>query len=72
MARLPVGSSDVSSIEAPISLRAYLICEFACFGGILFGYDSGYISGVEGMAYVKQHFGHAVRLAICVRVGRSP
>jgi sugar porter (SP) family MFS transporter len=64
MARLPVGSSDVSNIEAPISLRAYLICGFACFGGLLFGYDSGYISGVEGMAYVKQHFGHAVPLSM--------
>lgn len=28
--------------------------------GILFGYDSGYISGVLGMDYVKKHFGHAV------------
>ncbi|KUL85004.1 hypothetical protein ZTR_07762 [Talaromyces verruculosus] len=64
MARLPVGSSDVSGIEAPISLRAYLICGFACFGGILFGYDSGYISGVEGMAYVKEHFGHPVPLSV--------
>lgn len=54
----------MSSIEAPISLRAYLICGFACFGGLLFGYDSGYISGVEGMAYVKQHFGHAVPLSV--------
>ncbi|KAJ5675991.1 Major facilitator-type transporter ecdD [Penicillium macrosclerotiorum] len=60
MAQLPIGSSDVSRIEAPISFRAYLICGFACFGGMLFGYDSGYISGVEGMAYVKEHFGHAV------------
>lgn len=54
----------MDSIEAPISLGTYLICGFACFGGILFGYDSGYISGVEGMAYVKQHFGHAVPLSV--------
>lgn len=28
--------------------------------GILFGYDSGYISGVLGMDYIKQVFGHPV------------
>lgn len=35
--------------EAPITLRAYLMCAFAAFGGIFFGYDSGYINGVMGM-----------------------
>lgn len=25
------------------------MCAFAAFGGIFFGYDSGYISGVMGM-----------------------
>ncbi len=35
--------------EAPVSMRSYLICAFASFGGILFGYDSGYINGVLGM-----------------------
>lgn len=30
------------------------------YAGILFGYDSGYISGVLGMPYVKKHFGNAV------------
>ncbi|KAJ6007288.1 Major facilitator-type transporter ecdD [Penicillium herquei] len=64
MSQLPMGSSDVSRIESPISLRAYLICGFACFGGILFGFDSGYISGVEGMSYVKEHFGHAVPTSV--------
>jgi MFS transporter, SP family, sugar:H+ symporter len=44
-----VGTPDVNEIEAPISIRAYFICAFASFGGILFGYDSGYISGVLGM-----------------------
>jgi len=44
-----VGTADVNDIEAPVSIRAYLICAFASFGGILFGYDSGYISGVLGM-----------------------
>jgi MFS transporter, SP family, sugar:H+ symporter len=44
-----VGTADINDIEAPVSIRAYLICAFASFGGILFGYDSGYISGVLGM-----------------------
>lgn len=28
-------------VEAPVTLRGYLLCVFAAFGGILFGYDSG-------------------------------
>ncbi len=44
-----VRAADAAHIEAPFSLRSYLICAFACFGGILFGYDSGYINGVLGM-----------------------
>jgi MFS transporter, SP family, sugar:H+ symporter len=46
-----VGTADINDIEAPVSIRAYLICAFASFGGILFGYDSGYISGVLGMVW---------------------
>jgi MFS transporter, SP family, sugar:H+ symporter len=38
-------------------LRAYLTCVFASFGGILFGYDSGYINGVYGMTAWKNQFG---------------
>lgn len=30
----------------------------------MFGYDSGYISGVLGMDYVKQQFGHAVSKSV--------
>lgn len=30
-------------------MSAYFMCAFAAFGGIFFGYDSGYISGVMGM-----------------------
>lgn len=44
-------TSDVTRIEAPVTLKAYLMCAFASFGGIFFGYDSGYISGVMGMPY---------------------
>ncbi|KAK2626783.1 hypothetical protein QTJ16_003958 [Diplocarpon rosae] len=41
-------TDNVNSIEAPVTLKAYLICAFASFGGIFFGYDSGYINGVIG------------------------
>ncbi|KIX05214.1 uncharacterized protein Z518_06086 [Rhinocladiella mackenziei CBS 650.93] len=41
-------TSDVNRIEAPVTWKAYLICAFASFGGIFFGYDSGYINGVNG------------------------
>ncbi|KAL2017958.1 hypothetical protein VTK56DRAFT_1490 [Thermocarpiscus australiensis] len=44
----PVGTTGV---EAPVTIKAYLMCVFAAFGGIFFGYDSGYISGVMGMDY---------------------
>ncbi|KAL1970729.1 hypothetical protein VTN77DRAFT_4373 [Rasamsonia byssochlamydoides] len=59
-----VGTTDFNRIEAPVTWRAYLICGFASFGGILFGYDSGYISGVLGMNYVKREMGEAVPLDI--------
>ncbi|KAJ5907658.1 Major facilitator-type transporter ecdD [Penicillium taxi] len=55
-----VGTTDFHLIEAAVTWRAYLICGFASFGGILFGYDSGYISGVLGMDYVKKQYGHPV------------
>ncbi|KAF2170882.1 hypothetical protein M409DRAFT_18854 [Zasmidium cellare ATCC 36951] len=41
-------TSDVNRIEAPVTWKAYLLCAFASFGGIFFGYDSGYINGVTG------------------------
>ncbi|KAF7869651.1 hypothetical protein EAF04_004435 [Stromatinia cepivora] len=44
-------TSDVARIEAPVTAKAYMMCAFASFGGIFFGYDSGYISGVMGMPY---------------------
>ncbi len=45
---LSTSSQDVERIEAPVTWKAYLICAFASFGGIFFGYDSGYINGVLG------------------------
>lgn len=41
-------TDNVDRIEAPVTFKAYLICAFASFGGIFFGYDSGYINGVIG------------------------
>ncbi|KAI9151446.1 Major facilitator-type transporter ecdD [Paramyrothecium foliicola] len=40
-------AQDVEHIEAPVTWKAYLMCAFASFGGIFFGYDSGYINGVN-------------------------
>jgi MFS family permease len=42
-------TTDVNRVEAPVTWKAYLICAFASFGGIFFGYDSGYINGVNGL-----------------------
>ena len=42
-------TTDVNRIEAPVTFKAYLLCAFASFGGIFFGYDSGYINGVNGL-----------------------
>ncbi|KYK56294.1 hypothetical protein DCS_08264 [Drechmeria coniospora] len=41
-------AQNIDKIEAPISWKAYLICAFASLGGILSGYDSGYLSSVLG------------------------
>ncbi|KUJ16329.1 general substrate transporter [Mollisia scopiformis] len=46
-----MATADVSRIEAPVTMKAYMMCAFAAFGGIFFGFDSGYISGVMGMNY---------------------
>jgi len=43
-------TADVERIEAPVTWKAYLLCAFASFGGIFFGYDSGYINGILGVA----------------------
>lgn len=44
-------------IEAPVTPRGYVLCVFAAFGAILFGYDSGYINGMLGIPFSKQQFG---------------
>lgn len=37
-------------------IRAIFIGAFVAFGGVLYGYDTGTISGVMAMTYVKDHF----------------
>jgi sugar porter (SP) family MFS transporter len=46
-----MATADVSRIEAPVTFKTYLMCAFASFGGIFFGFDSGYINGVLGMPF---------------------
>lgn len=49
---------DVERIEAPVTIKAYLMCAFSAFGGIFFGYDIGYINGILGMNYFVNEFGN--------------
>lgn len=52
------GTTDTSRLEAPITVKAYLICAFAAFGGIFFGYDTGWMGGVLAMPYfINQYTG---------------
>ncbi|SLM41166.1 high affinity glucose transporter rgt2 [Lasallia pustulata] len=52
------GTTDTSRIEAPVTFKAYLLCAFAAFGGIFFGYDTGWMSGVLAMKYfIRQYTG---------------
>ena len=50
------GTADTERVEAPVTVRAYLICAFAAFGGIFFGYDTGWMSGVLGMRYFIRQY----------------
>ncbi|KAH7370935.1 general substrate transporter [Rhexocercosporidium sp. MPI-PUGE-AT-0058] len=45
------GTADTGRVEAPVTWKSYLMCVFAAFGGVFFGYDSGYISGVLAMNF---------------------
>jgi sugar porter (SP) family MFS transporter len=49
--QIKAATSDVARVEAPVTLKAYFMCAFAAFGGIFFGYDTGWISGVMAMPY---------------------
>jgi len=44
-------TADIERVEAPTTWKSYLMCVFAAFGGVFFGFDSGYISGVLAMPY---------------------
>lgn len=50
--------NGIGPVEAPVTWKAYLICAFASFGGIFFGYDSGYINGVLGSQIFKDAVEH--------------
>ncbi|KAH7309790.1 putative high affinity glucose transporter [Stachybotrys elegans] len=67
----PVGAIHVAQTiedtEAPVTWKAYLMCAFAAFGGIFFGYDSGYINGVNGSLI----FIHAVEGDTATRLSES-
>lgn len=54
------GPTDVSHVEAPVTFKAYMMCAFAAFGGIFFGFDSGYINGVMAMEYFIKTFENLV------------
>jgi len=51
-----IATADINRIEAPINMKAYLMCAFASFGGIFFGYDSGWINSVLSTNYVISTF----------------
>ena len=51
-----IATADTARIEAPVTVKAYLMCVFAAFGGFFFGYDSGYVGGVLGMKYFIHQF----------------
>ncbi|KAJ5933988.1 hypothetical protein N7454_006317 [Penicillium verhagenii] len=57
-AALAVGGVDALRVEAPVTIKTYLMCAFAAFGGIFFGYDSGYIGSVLSMDYFIETFEH--------------
>lgn len=42
--------------EVPVTPKPYQICTSPAFGGIFFGYDTGYIYGVVGMEYRIETF----------------
>lgn len=52
------GTTDVARVEAPVTVRAYLIVAFAAFGGIFFGYDTGWMGGVLGMDFFINQYTH--------------
>ena len=44
-------TTNPDRVEAPVTARAYFLCVFASFGGIFFGYDTGWMGGVLAMPF---------------------
>ncbi|KAI1179360.1 general substrate transporter [Nemania sp. FL0916] len=66
------GTTDLSRIEAPVTVKAYLICAFAAFGGIFFGYDTGWMGGVLAMPYfIELYTGHKYDFATAMPIDVS-
>ena len=45
-------TTNPDRVEAPVTARAYFLCVFASFGGIFFGYDTGWMGNVLGQSCV--------------------
>ncbi|GAA5897751.1 hypothetical protein JCM8208_000250 [Rhodotorula glutinis] len=43
--------------QRPSKVMAFACGMFSAFGGFLFGYDTGYISGLKAMPYFKSQYG---------------
>jgi sugar porter (SP) family MFS transporter len=67
------GTADVARVEAPVTVKAYLICAFAAFGGIFFGYDTGWMGGVLAMPYfIEMYTGQPYDWQAMHPVGMEP
>ena len=53
------------------NIVAIILCIFVAFGGILFGYDTGTISGVQENAYWQRQFGSTVNADGTVTISTS-
>lgn len=61
---LLAATSNPDRIEAPVTARAYFLCVFASFGGIFFGYDTGWMSGVLGLSSFHSFVRRCLTLSI--------
>lgn len=47
------GTRDLDRVEAPVTVKAYLICAFAAFGGIFFGYGERAFQSSSGFEVIS-------------------